>query len=429
MDINTFLDIDLVAAETDDQVDLLLELRAPELAGDQVHPPRTVVVCLDRSGSMSGEPLKACKTAIVSLVRRLAAHDTFGLVVFDGEANVVVPAAPISVLGVGSVTSAVQSVRPGGNTDLSAGYLLALREARRTHGPAGATVLLLSDGHANAGLQDPAKVGAIAQGQAEHGVSTSTIGYGLGYDEELLAAAARGGSGEHVFAEGADDAVAAVASQVDGLLQTSVSGAMLVVRPVQGRVTSMQVVHDLPGGMVGDDLHVALGSLVAGEERKVLLALKVPAMGKLGLATVAEVELRYTELPGLVEHTVTLPVSVNVVPGDEAAGRVPRPVVVAERLLQQVQSAKKDVVRALKSGDNAGASAALRSAQQTLTAGAVSLPVELQEAIEVEGAELERLSQMTQDSHQDNRRTSKSAMNSYSSNSRSRNRRAPQDKP
>jgi hypothetical protein len=33
----------------------------------------------------------------------------------------------------------------------------------------------------------------------------------------------------------------------------------------------------------------------------------------------------YTELPDLVEHVITLPVTVNVVPGDVAAGRVSRP--------------------------------------------------------------------------------------------------------
>jgi hypothetical protein len=61
---------------------------------------------------------------------------------------------------------------------------------------------------------------------------------------------------------------------------------------------------------------VELGDFSAGEERKVLVTVEVPAAAALGLA----------------QRTVTVPVVVNVVRGDEAAGRIPRPAVVRERL-------------------------------------------------------------------------------------------------
>ena len=47
------------------------------------------------------------------------------------------------------------AIAPGGCTNLSGGLLRGLQEARRVAGPAGATLLLLSDGHANAGVVDP----------------------------------------------------------------------------------------------------------------------------------------------------------------------------------------------------------------------------------------------------------------------------------
>jgi len=73
-----------------------------------------------------------------------------------------------------------------GRTDLSAGYLRGLQEARRVAGPAGATLLILSDGHANAGVTDPDRLGGVAAQAKSAGVSTSTLGLGLGYDEALL---------------------------------------------------------------------------------------------------------------------------------------------------------------------------------------------------------------------------------------------------
>lgn len=420
MKIQSFLDVDVVAVESADQVDVLLELQAPQLTGEQEAPPRTVVVCLDRSGSMGGEPLLACQRAITLLVRRLRPQDVFGLVAFDDTAEVVVPASPLADVGTPRVLAAVAGVRPGGSTDLGAGYVLALREAKRACGQAGASVLLLSDGHANAGLTDPGSVEQLARGRADRGVRTSAIGLGLGYDEELLAAAARGGDGDHVFAESTDEAVAAVAGQVEGLLETSVVAAALVVTGVGDRLAGIQVANDLPVTRIGDEVHVALGSMVSGEERRVLLRLAVPELGDLGLAQVAAIELRYTELPALVEHTVTLPVTVNVVPADVAAGRVPAPVVVAERLLQDAQSAKLRASRALRVGDVEGAEEIVGSARSALVAGATTLPPDARADVEGEIDELNRLADQVRESGFDTRRSAKTAMSSYSSTSRGR---------
>jgi Ca-activated chloride channel family protein len=50
-------------------------------------------------------------------------------------------------------------------------------------GPAGATVLLISDGHANVGVTDSDALSAVAADAQRHAITTSTLGFGLGYDE------------------------------------------------------------------------------------------------------------------------------------------------------------------------------------------------------------------------------------------------------
>ena len=52
---------------------------------------------------------------------------------------------------------------------------------------------------------------------------------------------------------------------------------------------------------------------------------------------------------------MTLPVSVNVVPGDQAAGRVPDPKVRTELLFQQAQEAKRRAADAIARGDDRAA--------------------------------------------------------------------------
>jgi Ca-activated chloride channel family protein len=204
------------------------------------------------------------------------------------------------------------------------------------------------------------------------GSTVSTIGIGLGYDETLLAAIATGGQGNHVFAEEADSAGAAVAAEVDGLLSKTVQAASLVIRP-EHAVDQVTLYNDLPAVAIQGGVMVELGDLWSSERRKLLLGFDVPAMSALGLATVATLELRYVALPDLTEQSVTLPISVNVVPGDEAAGRIPRPEVVTERLFQEAQKAKREAADALARGDE-------DLALQRLDAAAASLAdVDLEE--------------------------------------------------
>ena len=256
-------------------------------------------------------------------------------------------------------------------TNLSGGLLRGLQEARRVAGDAGATLLLVSDGHANEGIVDPDRLGAVAAKARAHGVTTSTVGIGLDYDETLLAALATAGQGGHAFAEDGDAAAAAVAGEVEGLLSKTVQAASLTIRPT-GDVQAITVWNDLPSHTIEGGVVAELGDLWAGEERKLLVTLAVPAMPSLGLAQVATLELTYVALPDLVEQTVTLPLHVNVVPGDQAAGRVPDPKVRTELLFQRAQQAKRRAAEALGAGDVQAARAAYRAAAADIAAAAPS---------------------------------------------------------
>ena len=425
MHVSTNLDVDLVAVETADQVNLLLGLQAPELPEQDTRAEQTLVVVLDRSGSMYGEPLDASLRALTTLVGRLDPRDRFGLVVFDDCADVVVPTASLQSLGVENVKAAIGGIESGGCTDLSAGYLLGLSEASRAMGEGGATVLLISDGHANTGETSPVVLGGVAEGRAGKRITTTTIGYGLGYDEELLVALARGGNGDHVFAEDVDQLQPAIADQVTGLLAKAVTAASITIRPLGEGLAGIRVLHDVPTAQIDGEVIAQLGDLYQGESRRLLIQLDIPAMAALGLATVAEVEVRYTELPDLVEHVITLPVTVNVVPGDVAAGRVPDPVVTVERLLQQAQQNKRDAISALREGDAESAQDLLAGAMQQLGAPLDALDVDGRADLDEEVAELRRLSELTQEGNTE--RSVKSSYASLSDRSRSRRPRSSDD--
>jgi Ca-activated chloride channel homolog len=371
MKLNAHLDLGVVGLEQADELTLLVELNAPTPTSTAVRPPATLQVVLDRSGSMRGDRLQAATDALCALVDRLSPTDNLGVVAFDHEVDVVVPAGPLSDRA--AAKSAIVALTARGSTDLSGGYLRGLQEATRVAGEAGATLLLLSDGRANAGVTDPDRLGEVAAGAQRKRITTTALGLGLSYDENLLAALARGGGGNLTFAEHGDAAAAQLCGEVDGLLQQVAQAVSLHVR-MTPHVQALALLNDLPAQQVPGGVTVELGSLLAGETRRLLLRLKVPGIAALGLAQVAELVLTSVSLPDLVQQTVTLPVHVNVVPGDQAAGRIPDPVVHSELLFQQSQASKRRASEMLRRNDVRGASRLLHDTAEQLSTAVGDLP-------------------------------------------------------
>jgi Ca-activated chloride channel family protein len=394
MRISAHLDVDVIAVETDDQLSVLIEMSAPPAPQDATpRQPSTLEVVLDRSGSMTGGRLDGAKLALTGLIDKPDPTDNFGLVVFDHEVEVVVPAGPLRDKP--AVKHAISQLFARGNTDLSSGYLRGLQEAGRIAGKTGATLLLISDGHANAGVTDPARLGSIAAKAHGDGVTTSTLGYGLGYDEKLMSAVARGGSGNEHFAEEPDTAGALIAGEVEGLLSQTAQAASLLVK-VAPQVRSVQVLNDLPTTSTGDGIMAELGSFYSDETRKLVLTFEIPAIASLGLAQVATCEFTWVELPTLVQHTLTVPLHVNVVPGDQAAGRVADPTVQTEVVYLQVQQAKRRASHHLSSGDANAALGEIHQAQGRIQDALSKAPSAMRAELTEEAAALDYLADQTQ---------------------------------
>jgi Ca-activated chloride channel family protein len=381
MHLNALLDVDVVAVETTDELSILLELQAPQSPGQVARPPRTLQVVLDRSGSMSGAPLDAAKAALLKLVDRLAPSDRLGLVTFDDEVRIELPSGPI---GDGhAARDAIANVWTGGMTNLSAGLIRGIEEARRAKGDGGATILLLSDGHANGGQTDPDVLRDFAGGVRRDGMTLSTIGIGHGYDELLLSAVAAGGTGNAHFADEPDAIGGALAQEVDGLLDQVVQAATLVVRPGDA-VESVTLFNDLPVSPTDGGFVVELGDFAAGEDRKILLNAVIPAMADLGLAEVCRLTLRWTDIATMKTQTVDLPLHVNVVPGDAAAGRIPKAQVRTEFAFQKAQRSRKDAADAMRRGDRDTAVDLLRDAGQMLSGAVAAAPASMADELQHE---------------------------------------------
>jgi Ca-activated chloride channel homolog len=427
MKTKLILDTDIIAIESADKVTLMVDLTAPVSENQTSRPARGVQICLDVSGSMDGAPLAAAKESILKLIDRLDKKDSFGVVIFDDTAKVSVPTKPLIDHNIAAVKKAIRNIQTGGSTDISAGFTLAMREASRAKLEGGTSLLLISDGHANAGERDPQFFADVAAKSATEKITSASIGLGNGYDETILEAIAQGGGGAHRFAADIDEAVGAIAAEVDDLLDKAIVNCVLRFRPTamaQGQ-PKIELLQRLPYWMDGQDYVVQLGDLYAGENRRFIIMVDVPGIEALGLCKIADVTIEYTDLAARNEISVSMPVNVNVVPGDQAAGRIEDPIVKAERMILQAQSEKALATEEILQGNSKSASKRLKGTATNLRSQASQIRVTDERSAESlaiileEAAEMDALAQTAE--HQDLAYSSKRMRESHSRVTRSKN--------
>ena len=285
MHITTQLDLDVIAFERDDQVSLLVELTAPTPEPATERSPRTLVVVLDRSGSMAGGRLDGAKAALTALVDRLDPADRFGLVTFDDEVKVEIAAAPMTdkhaaKQRIAGDPAAGHHQPVGGISAWAAGG-----QAGENRGRGGGSADQRRPRQRRDHRRRPARA-AWPRRPNHDGVTTSTLGFGLGYDETLMRAIAAGGTGSELFAEHADDAMVAIAGEIDGLLAQSAQAASVFIRMAPA-CKQLLVVNDMPTVVAADGVLVELGSFYAGEIRRLVVTFDVPGVAALGLTEIA----------------------------------------------------------------------------------------------------------------------------------------------
>ena len=161
----------------------LLFLAEPAIVSDESPLPKTVVLVLDRSGSMGWEKMKQAVEALRFVLERLTEEDAFNIVDFSGSAKLYKPEIEsVTPESRKAALEYVSSLRAGGSTNLGEALELSLSQVGEGQV---AYVILLSDGEPTAGKTDEAELVRLAA-KANHGARIFTFGVGYNVNARLL---------------------------------------------------------------------------------------------------------------------------------------------------------------------------------------------------------------------------------------------------
>ena len=198
-------------------------------AGDR--PAVNLALVLDRSGSMQGDRIAKAREAAIAAVNRLDERDYVSVVVFDDRIDVLAGAQTASEANKAAIVEKLRTVEARGSTAIFGGVSAGASEIRKNLARKLVNrIVLLSDGEANVGPSSPEELGLLGASLVKEGVSVSTLGVGLGYNENLMAALATRSDGNTYFIENGDDVPRIFDAELGDAFQVAARDVKLSVR-------------------------------------------------------------------------------------------------------------------------------------------------------------------------------------------------------
>jgi len=364
---------------TADTTRLLLSFR--EDVPNPQRRPLNVALVLDRSGSMAGAPLRYAQQAAANFVDRLTPEDRLSIVVYDDHVDTLLEAQLVTDKE--AIKRVISGIRAGGLTNLSGGWLRGcelvaghLRDEQVNR------VLLLTDGQANAGITQPKVLISTAAKKAEEGISTTTLGFGEHFEEDLLIGMARAAGGNFYFIQSPDDAADVFGAELDSLKAVAAQNLTVTLAPANGvqieDVLSLARTESQTDGR----LLVQLGDVYENEDKLLGLQLGLPALPP-GSHALLTVNYRADVIRNEAVETVSGDYTVHVTAGSiEAVAAATDSRVTLDLALLRIGRDKEQAVDLADTGQHAEAEALLRQVVADLTATGLHEHFEIAEEID-----------------------------------------------
>ncbi|MDP8966508.1 MAG: macro domain-containing protein, partial [Cyanobacteriota bacterium] len=266
---------EVVSSDSPTTLDVLVRIIPPEPEIELQRPALNIGLVIDRSGSMRGQKMEYARQAACYAVEQLLPTDRVSVTIYDDQVETLIASTPAA--NKANIIHQIKRIHSRGSTALHAGWVQGGIQVSQHLNPEYLNrVILLSDGLANVGETNPDVIASDVHGLAKRGVSTTTIGIGDDYNEDLLEAMARSGDGNYYYIQSPQQLPNIFARELQGLMATIGTTVSLGIEP-QGDITLAEVLNDLDVNVKG---RYSLPNLVIGNPIEVVVRLKVPAMAQ-----------------------------------------------------------------------------------------------------------------------------------------------------
>lgn len=268
-----------------------------ELTGDEVaastRAPVNLAIVLDRSGSMMGDKLEEAKKAAIMALSMLGDQDIVSVVTYHSVVEVLVPATKLTDRD--AVVQRIAQIRSDGSTALFGGVSKGASELKKFIDKERVnSLLLLSDGLANIGPQSPEELGELGRSLGRQGISVTTIGLGLDYNEDLMTKLAVRSEGNHFFVEDATRLELAFAKELQDLVSVDAQDVEVTVwfrsgiRPVRVLGREAQI--------TGQSVRARMQQLFAGQSKYLLVEVELPTRPAGSSERIADIRVNYRNM-------------------------------------------------------------------------------------------------------------------------------------
>jgi Ca-activated chloride channel homolog len=391
MQADFILDFDQLTLERAQTLHLLARFVSGPAPEDESRRALNLSLVIDRSGSMAGDKLDYTRQAAQFLVQNLGVRDTISIVLYNDAVETLL--MPEKVQRKDIISQRIAGIKASGTTNLSSGWLEGCNLVSQNHDDHALNrVILMSDGLANRGVTDTEQLVRLARQKLDAKISTTTMGLGNDFNEDLLMAMASAGGGAFYFIESPEVAPLIFKEELQGLLSVVGQNLTITIVPSSPQ-TGIRQLNAYPQETSGQGVSYRIGDVFGDEVKALMLELAIPAQKQSGQQQIATLRFEYDELTNdTSEHKVIeLPVMVNVQAQiDEPL--LPNPEVSQPVLLLQAAQARREAIKAADNGEFNTASQVLRTVADAIEKSGGNDPrlIEEQKALLRQAADLER---------------------------------------
>jgi len=232
-----------------------------------VHAPVAMVLVIDTSGSMAGRKIEDARSSALAMLDEMQPDDMVSVVRFSSQADVLVPLGRVADIR-SEARRQISGLKAQGNTDIANALRTADRVLGWTRDGRIGRIVLVTDGRDTSGA--PRTTGSeVARTEASRGFTVSALGIGTDFDDAYLAGISDAGRGNYEFLRD----TAALSRFLSKELREA---SRTRVRNVEARLAlpSDVRIRDV-WGATWEGNRLSFGSLVAGDERRAIVALDV----------------------------------------------------------------------------------------------------------------------------------------------------------